>query len=342
MVRPAGPAAPHRRRNALTGEWVLVSPHRTERPWQGQVEELASTELPPYDPDCYLCPGNERAGGLRTPPYEGTYVFDNDYPALLPAPGEAEGGGPLLVAEPERGTCRVVCYSPRHDLTLGEMALDEVAGVVGTWAAQYEELGAEPWVRHVQIFENRGSMMGASNPHPHGQIWANETVPDEVRKEEVQQAGHLGETGRCLLCDYVAAEVAAGERVIGANESFVAVVPWWATWPFEALVLPREHRGSLLHLDPGERRSLADVLRRLARRYDGLFGITFPYSMGLHQSPTDGEAHPEWHLHAHVYPPLLRSATIRKFMVGYELLAQPQRDLTPEAAAERLRAVGER
>jgi UDPglucose--hexose-1-phosphate uridylyltransferase len=331
-------AVPHRRLNRLTGEWVLVSPHRTARPWQGQVEETAPAERPAYDPACYLCPGNTRAGGAVTPRYSSTYVFDNDYPALLPdtPPRRVDRDG-LLVAETERGICRVVCFSPRHDLTLGAMAHDDIRRVVDTWVEQYAELGGVPWVRHVQIFENRGAMMGASNPHPHGQIWANEHVPHEPAEELRRQRDHAA-GGGCLLCEYLAQELADGARIVDANEHFVALVPFWAVWPFETLVLPRSHRGALPELADPERDGLADLLGRLARRYDRLFGVTFPYSMGVHQAPTDGEAYPELHLHAHFYPPLLRSATVRKFMVGYELLAQPQRDITPEAAAERLRS----
>jgi UDPglucose--hexose-1-phosphate uridylyltransferase len=335
---------PHRRRNLLTGEWVLVSPQRTMRPWQGQVEALEAEGRSAHDPDCYLCPGNERAGGARTPEYRSTYVFDNDFPALLPdaAPVVPADPSGFLVVEPERGICRVVCYSPRHDLTLGEMDLDAVVGVVDTWTDQYRELAALEWVTNVLVFENRGSMMGASNPHPHGQIWADERLPNEVAKELDRQRAHLAAEGACLLCRYVELERKRSERVVDENDAFLAVVPHWAVWPFETLVLAKAHHGALPDLSDGERTDLADLLGRLARRYDRLFGVTFPYSMGLHQRPTDGEPHPEWHLHAHVYPPLLRSATVRKFMVGYELLAQPQRDLTPEAAAARLVEVGER
>ena len=330
----------HRRLNQLTGEWVLVSPHRTQRPWQGQVEELAVPSRVRYEPDCYLCPGNARAGGHRTPAYESTYVFDNDFAALLPAaPEEAERASGLLVAEAERGVCRVVCYSPRHDLTLGELSDPEIRAVVDTWVQQTEELGGIDWIRHVQVFENRGAAMGASNPHPHGQIWADERLPNEPAKELARQHGYV--QGDCLLCDYLAQELADGERLVCANDDFVALVPFWAVWPFETLVLPRAHAGALPDLDGGRRDALADVLGRLARRYDRLFGVTFPYSMGFHQRPTDGRPHPKWHLHAHFYPPLLRSATVRKFMVGYELLAQPQRDITPEAAAQRLRDLPE-
>jgi UDPglucose--hexose-1-phosphate uridylyltransferase len=326
--------SPHRRLNRLTGEWVVVSPHRTARPWQGQVEDQTTTDRPRYDPECYLCPGNARAGGHRTPEYTSTYVFDNDFAALLPdvQPWRTDRDG-LLVAEAERGLCRVVCFSPRHDLTLGGMSAPALRTVVDTWADQYTELAAVDWVGHVQIFENRGAMMGASNPHPHGQIWATETVPTEPAKEDAQQRAYDG----CLLCDYLALELADGERVVDANDEFVALVPFWAVWPFETLVLPRAHHGALPDLTDTDRNGLADLLGRVTRRYDRLFAVSFPYSMGFHQRPTDGAAHPGWHLHAHFFPPLLRSATIRKFMVGFELLGQPQRDITPETAAERLR-----
>lgn len=332
-------SAAHRRLNQLTGEWVLVSPHRARRPWQGQVEDAQPERRPEHDPDCYLCPGNERAGGARSPQYQRTFVFDNDFAALAPDAGHREGRADgLLVAEPERGICRVVCYSPRHDLTLGQMSAEAIRTVVDTWGSQTEELGGLEWVRHVQVFENRGTLMGASNPHPHGQIWANERLPNEAVKELTRQRRHAA-SGGCLLCDYAGQELAAGDRVVRRNDHFVALVPFWAVWPFETLVLPIQHTANLPELDSPHRDALADVLGRLARRYDALFGVTFPYSMGFHQPPTDGEPHPEWHLHAHFYPPLLRSATVRKFMVGYELLAQPQRDITPESAAERLRAL---
>jgi len=329
--------APHRRRNQLTGEWLLVSPQRTARPWQGQVEDVPAERRPAYDPACYLCPGNQRAGGARTPDYTATYVFDNDFAALLPeASAEPPGGGRLLVAEAERGICRVVCFSPRHDLTLGDMGQDALGRVIDTWTEQYTSLGGIDWVRHVLIFENRGASMGASNPHPHGQIWANERLPNEPARELARQRAHA-EGGGCLLCDYLAVELEQDERLVCRNDRWVALVPFWAVWPFETLVLPSGHRGALPDLGPGEREALAAILRQLTRRYDKLFGVTFPYSMGWHQRPTDGRAYSEWHLHAHVYPPLLRSASVRKFMVGYELLAQPQRDITPEHAAERLR-----
>jgi UDPglucose--hexose-1-phosphate uridylyltransferase len=268
-------------------------------------------------------------------------VFDNDFAALTPdvAPEEDDRKG-LLVAQSERGICRVVCFSPRHDLTLGQMPVEAIRTVVDTWVDQFVELGSLDWVRHVQVFENRGAMMGTSNPHPHGQIWANERVPNEPAKELAQQRAHA-ESGGCLLCDYLDVELDDGERIVTGNEHFTALVPFWAVWPFETLVLPRAHAGALPDVGSDQRDGLADILRRLTRRYDRLFGVPFPYSMGLHQQPTDGDAHPEWHLHAHFYPPLLRSATIRKFMVGYELLGQPQRDITPETAAQRLRELPE-
>jgi UDPglucose--hexose-1-phosphate uridylyltransferase len=302
---------------------------------------VAADQRPAYDPACYLCPGNQRAGGARTPEYDSTYVFDNDFAALTPdvAPEEDDRKG-LLIAQSERGICRVVCFSPRHDLTLGQMPAEAIRTVVDTWVDQYVELGNLDWVRHVQIFENRGAMMGASNPHPHGQIWANERVPNEPAKELAQQRAHA-DSGGCLLCDYLDVELDDGARIVTSNEHFTALVPFWAVWPFETLVLPRAHAGALPDLDPDQRDGLADILRRVTRRYDRLFGVTFPYSMGLHQQPTDGEPHREWHLHAHFYPPLLRSATVRKFMVGYELLDQPQRDITPETAAQQLRELPE-
>lgn len=334
--------APHRRLNLLTGEWVLVSPHRTQRPWQGQVEAVPPDERPQYDPTCYLCPGNARAGGVRNPVYTSTFVFENDFAALLPdTPPHEMSRESLLVATSERGICRVVCFAPRHDLTLANMDVADIRRVVDVWTEQYVELGSMPWVQHVQIFENRGAMMGASNPHPHGQIWANEYLPNEASKELQQQEAYYAAHGRRLLLDYLALELREEVRVVCQNAHFVVVVPFWAVWPFETLVLPRKACAALPDLASEERDGLADILRQITRRYDRLFNVSFPYSMGFHQCPTDGQVHPEWQLHAHFYPPLLRSATIRKFMVGYELLGQPQRDITPEAAAERLRAGGE-
>ncbi len=330
---------PHRRFNPLNGSWVLVSPHRTQRPWQGQVEKAAAAAQPEYDPQCYLCPGNARAGGARNPAYTSTFVFDNDFAALLPGtPAGAWQRDGLLMAEGEPGICRVGCFSPRHDLTVSRMSVPDLTLVVELWAAQFAELGALPRIGHVQIFENRGEMMGASNPHPHCQIWASATAPPEVTREQQRQAAWRGARGSCLLCDYLAAERESGERLVMENECFAAVVPFWAVWPFETMVLAKRHLTGMDELDGAGRADLADILHRVTACYDNLFSVPFPYTMGFHQRPTDGEAHPEWHFHAHYYPPLLRSATVRKFMVGFEMLGMPQRDITAESAAARLRA----
>ncbi len=335
---------PHRRFNPLIRDWVLVSPHRTQRPWLGQTEAKRE-ERPEYDPACYLCPGNSRAGGVRNPNYKLTFVFDNDFGALqlgVPEVRLDAGGKGIIVAQSEPGICRVVCFSARHDLAIAEMDNGAIRGVVDVWCQQYQELGADPRISYVQVFENRGAMMGCSNPHPHGQIWANRTVPNEPCKEQTSLAYHLQCHGRCLLCDYLELELSLGERVVCENDHFVALVPFWATWPFETLLVSKSHVPDLTSLNDLERSHLAAILKQLTTRYDNLFQISFPYSMGFHQQPTDGGKHAEWHLHAHFYPPLLRSATIRKFMVGYEMLDSPQRDFTPELAAERLRGLPER
>ena len=335
---------PHRRRNALTGEWVLVSPHRTQRPWQGQREVSAEPIQLEYDPECYLCPGNECAGGVRNPEYKETFVFENDFAALkLDAPQASANveNKNLLVAEAERGACRVMCFTPRHDLTLATMKPAEIRRVIDKWAQECDELGADERIRHVQVFENRGAAMGASNPHPHCQIWATETVPVEPQKELFMQGEYAKAKSGCLLCDYAALESRLRERVVFENDGFIVLVPFWAVWPFETLVISKNHVQDLKSLHEGDRDALADVLRRLTIRYDNVFLTSFPYSMGFHQAPTDGAAHPEAHLHAHFYPPLLRSASVRKFMVGFEMLGMPQRDITAESAAERLRECAE-
>jgi UDPglucose--hexose-1-phosphate uridylyltransferase len=334
---------PHRRYNPLTREWVLVSPHRTARPWQGQVEEITPKAQPVYDPACYLCPGNARAGGVRNPAYTSTFVFENDFAAMHPETptGELNESG-LLVARSEPGICRVVCFSPRHDLTLARMDATDIRQVVDTWAEQYLELGRLPFINSVQIFENRGAMMGASNPHPHGQIWANASLPNETAKELAALGDYRAAHRTCLLCDYLALEQKAEERLICQNEHFFIVVPFWAVWPFETLVLSKRHVTGLDELSAVERDGLAEILKQVTTRYDNLFRVSFPYTMGFHQRPTDGQPHRECHLHAHFYPPLLRSSQVRKFMVGYEMLGTPQRDITAESAASRLREMPEK
>jgi UDPglucose--hexose-1-phosphate uridylyltransferase len=337
---------PHRRWNPLRKSWVLVSPHRAERPWQGEVGQNTAPSAASYDTECYLCPGIQRAGGAVNPPYDGVFSFVNDYAALLPEPADAPGAtdppvSSLLVSEPARGLCKVLCYHPDHSLTLARMTAKEIRPVIDAWTREYVEASTLGWIEYVQIFENRGAMMGASNPHPHGQIWSTGFIPDEPAAETLAQRDHLDRTGHCLLCDYLEAEQTAGTRVIFENELFAALVPWWAVWPFEVLLVARRHARALPEFTIKERDGLADALKRLTTRFDNLFETSFPYTMGFHQAPTDGQDHFEWHFHAHFYPPLLRSATVRKFMVGFEMLGMPQRDITPEAAAERLRACSE-
>ncbi len=328
---------PHRRYNPLTGAWVLVSPHRAKRPWQGQVEKAEEEKRPQYDPKCYLCPGNERAGGEHNPDYTGTYAFTNDFAALKETPaGSFEKNG-LLKATSEQGLCRVICFSPRHDLTLPEMDLPDIVKVIELWQREYQQLGSRPEINYVQIFENKGSVMGCSNPHPHGQIWAQSTVPDEPAKESEKQAEYFQQHHRSLLADYVSLELEEKERVILENESFVVVVPFWAVWPFETMLISKRHIQYINQLTEGEKQDYAKILKELTIIYDNLFETSFPYSAGLHQAPTDGKDYKHWHFHHHFYPPLLRSATVKKFMVGYEMLGDPQRDITPESSAERLR-----
>jgi UDPglucose--hexose-1-phosphate uridylyltransferase len=344
-LNPLAQQNPHRRFNPLKREWVLVSPHRTQRPWQGQTEKTVAPPALQYDPECYLCPGNVRAGGARTDKYTSTYVFENDFAALKPDTPRFlsdDGGKGLLIAEGESGVCRVICFSPRHDLTLAKMAVEDIRVVVDLWAEQSRELGSREDISYVQVFENRGAMMGASNPHPHGQIWASRSVPNEVVAELAGQTAYRKEHGCCLLCEYRAMEIALGERVVAANDAFVAVVPFWAVWPFEVMILPRRHVAQLQDFTETERSDFAAILKAVTSTYDQVFDAPFPYSMGLHPAPCDGQDHPEWQFHAHFYPPLLRSASIRKFMVGYELLGSPQRDITPEAAAETLRSASTR
>jgi UDPglucose--hexose-1-phosphate uridylyltransferase len=353
-------SSPHRRFNPLTGDWVLVSPHRTQRPWKGQFEKAPKTDLPDYDPNCYLCPGNLRSGGNRNPKYSSTYVFDNDFPALLPTVvedssfDEGEDPGRLVVEnsstshdtfpelfrmEGESGICRVVCFSPQHNATLPDLSSDQIEAVIQTWIDQTLDLQKREYIHYVQVFENKGAQMGASNPHPHCQIWATASIPNEPGKELNSQRLFYSQNKSCLLCDYLQAEIKNKARIVIENEYFCVLVPFWAVWPFEVMVLPKRHVAAMPNLSSPEIESMGNLLQRLTSCYDSLFEISFPYSMGFHQAPVNDGPHPEWHLHAHFYPPLLRSAVVRKFMVGFELLASPQRDLTPEYAADRLRSL---
>jgi len=330
----------HRRRNPLTGEWVLVSPHRAKRPWQGQQEAGVTDAAPAHDPGCYLCAGNRRVTGEHNPHYAGTFVFDNDFPALLQdVPAAPAADDPLFEAMSARGASRVICFSPDHGKTLPELPPAAIAEVVDTWCAQSAELGARfPWV---QVFENKGAMMGCSNPHPHGQIWASDYLPDEAAVEDAHQRRYAQQHARPLLVDYAEREAASGERSVVQTEHWLAVVPYWATWPFETLLLPRFDVQRLPQLQRAQRDDLALAIKQLTSRYDNLFRCSFPYSMGWHGAPFDERDPRPWQLHAHFYPPLLRSASVRKFMVGFEMLAEAQRDLTPEQAAQKLRAVSD-
>lgn len=329
----------HRRLNRLTGEWVLVSPHRTKRPWQGQNEKISEAQRPSYDEGCYLCPGNTRASGDVNPTYSNTYVFENDFAAIqedITSNNIEEG---LLTASSERGVCKVICFSPRHDLTLPEMTVEDIQKVIHLWRDQYLELGALDFVNHVQIFENKGAVMGCSNPHPHGQIWAQESIPMETAKKSKNQLAYFEEHHKTLLSDYLTQELALRDRVLFENDHMVVMVPFWAVWPFETMIIPKRATKDISQLTEDEVVAFAEAIQWITIRYDNLFEVSFPYSSGIHQAPTDGNLHPEWHWHMSFYPPLLRSATVKKFMVGYEMFGNPQRDITPEQAAEKLRDV---
>ncbi len=328
----------HRRLNILTGEWVLVAPHRTKRPWQGHEEGKAIKNALQHDPACYLCPGNTRANGITNPAYTSTYSFVNDFSALIdnvPKFGVQESN--LLTAHSERGICKVICFSPRHDLTLAEMDVPGIESVVRTWQEEYRTLGSHPFINYVQIFENKGEIMGCSNPHPHGQIWAQETIPVEPAKEQAHQLKYRNDHRASMLLDYLQLELNKKERIIYENEGFVVLVPFWAVWPYESMILPKREIRHILQFDAADIRNLARAIQVITIKYDNLFRVSFPYSAGIHQAPTDGLEHDEWQMHMHFYPPLLRSATIKKFMVGYELLANPQRDITAETSAAILR-----
>lgn len=328
---------PHRRYNILTGEWILVSPHRTKRPWQGKKEKSVTDTMVSYDPNCYLCPGNNRLGGDVNEKYKDTFSFTNDFGALHQDNSDGVYDNALLKGKEESGICKVICFSPDHSKTLPLMSADEIEKIIQLWQKEYRELGSIDDINHVQIFENKGVIMGCSNPHPHGQIWAQASIPEVVLTKQKKQYTYFTENGNSLLGDYLEQELALETRIILENEDFVALVPFWATWPFESMILPKKHRSNITALTQVENKNLAEILRLLTIKYDNLFLTSFPYSSGIHQAPTDGKDHPEWHFHMSFYPPLLRSAEVKKFMVGYEMFANAQRDITPESAAQQLR-----
>jgi len=331
-------SSPHRRYNILTGEWVLVSPHRTKRPWQGKTDKTTSFNAIDYDPECYLCPGNKRASGDVNPDYKSTYSFKNDFAALLEATDDETHVDKLLKAKTETGICKVVCFSPNHSLTLPLMDVKDIHNVVKLWKTEYQELGALSSINHVQIFENKGAIMGCSNPHPHGQIWAQQSIPEVVLKKQTHQKNYWETHNKSLLKSYIEQELDKDERIILKNEHFVALVPYWAVWPYETMIVPLKQYQNISQLNEEEELAFAEIIKQLTTTYDNLFETSFPYSSGIHQSPTDGD-HPEWHFHMSFYPPLLRSATVKKFMVGYEMFANPQRDITAEQAADTLKAL---
>ncbi len=329
---------PHTRLNLLTGEWVLVSPHRNKRPWQGKVEEVPEDDRPVHDPKCYLCPGNTRADGSKNPDYKQVFAFTNDFSALLTETpdGNVDIEG-ILKAKSEKGICRVISFSPDHSLTLPELDISDIESIVEIWKIEFRNISADTFIRYVQIFENKGEIMGCSNPHPHGQIWAQSSLPLEIMKETSQQEKYYADKGVSLLSSYLKLELRLKERIVLENEHFVALVPFWAVWPFETMIISKRHFQAISQLLPEEQTALSAILKELTIKYDNLFNVSFPYSAGIHQAPVNEGPHEAWHWHMHFYPPLLRSATVRKFMVGYELLANPQRDITAEGAAEYLR-----
>ena len=330
----------HTRLNLLTGDWVLVSPHRMKRPWQGKTEELASDDRPIHDASCYLCPGNKRSDGSQNPDYNGPFVFVNDFSALLEnTPESVSDESNLLVAKSESGICKVICFSPQHNLTLPQMNIADIEKVIDLWQEEYKTLSQNTSIKYIQIFENKGEIMGCSNPHPHGQIWASSSVPLELSKETAQQKKYYQEYGSSLLSDYIDIELKKRERIVVENEHFIALVPFWAVWPYETMIVSKRQIQNIIEFSLEEKKAFAVILKELTIKYDNLFNISFPYSAGMHQAQVNDGDHPEWHWHMHFYPPLLRSATVKKFMVGYEMLANPQRDITPEQAAENLKNV---
>lgn len=332
---------PHRRYNILTGEWILVSPHRTKRPWQGKAEDSKNQKMEQYDPSCYLCPGNTRASGDTNPDYKEPFTFVNDFSSLLPNSPEIDFEEGLLKAESEKGICKVVCFSPDHSLTLPLMDEKDITRVIQMWKKEYVELGANERINYVQIFENKGVIMGCSNPHPHGQIWSQSSIPTEILKKSIKFKEYWNKNQRSLLADYLKQELKDDQRILEENEHFAALIPYWAIWPFEAMIIPKRHLQHIGQLSAAEEKSYAEILKKLTIKYDNLFDTSFPYSSGIHQIPTDGKLYPEWHFHMSFYPPLLRSATVKKFMVGYEMFAGPQRDITAEEAAKRLNELSE-
>ncbi|MBD1259782.1 UDP-glucose--hexose-1-phosphate uridylyltransferase [Maribacter polysiphoniae] len=332
---------PHRRFNILTGEWILVSPHRTKRPWQGKTEKQSMETKPKYDPNCYLCPTNGRMGGAVNPDYKKPFSFVNDFSALLKDVKEEKYENGLLYAESESGICKVVCFSPDHSLTLPLMSREEITDVISLWQQEYKELGAMDGINHVQIFENKGDIMGCSNPHPHGQIWAQRSIPQEVQKKSDRLLAYWKKHQASILEDYIIQELALDERIILENEHFVSLIPYWAVWPYETMIVPKRKIGHIGELSNDGKKAFAEILRKTTIRLDNIFGTSFPYSAGIHQAPTDGKEHPEWHFHMSFYPPLLRSATVKKFMVGYEMFANPQRDITAEQAANTIKALSD-
>ncbi|MGC4040398.1 MAG: UDP-glucose--hexose-1-phosphate uridylyltransferase [Flavobacterium sp.] len=329
---------PHRRYNPLLDEWILVSPHRNKRPWQGQNEKLHEDNRPQYDTECYLCPGNSRSNGIKNPDYTDCYVFENDFSALLQEEVAFDNqSSNLFQLKPERGINKVVCFSPKHNLTLPEMEITDIEKVVQIWKEQYIELGSHDFINYVQIFENKGSVMGCSNPHPHGQIWAQSSLPTQVERTQKNLRSHYEKNKTSLLKDYLEQELKHQERIVAENNHFAVVVPFWAIWPYETMIISKRHFGNIIGMTNDESRAFAEIIKTITIKYDNLFETSFPYSAGIHQAPTDRVSHPEWHFHMHFYPPLLRSATVKKFMVGYEMLGEAQRDISPEQSAEILR-----